>query len=173
MGPDETICMRPEGGILTIEGWRRAIVKLIHESRRRKMDRVPRPEDIFGKYFEIECIFTSISDAAYDVRVCLFPKNLEKYVESLKTDGFTNICTVAKELLGKKRYIFSHKKIPWDFYNVNFRLCLYPNTLAIVDLCIEPTAYGLPPAGFPPFRASSMFILEVIRNFGKLLHVTV
>ncbi|NP_001317892.1 IRS-type PTB domain-containing protein [Caenorhabditis elegans] len=128
MGPDETICMRPEGGILTIEGWRRAIVKLIHESRRRKMDRVPRPEDIF--------------DAAYDVRVCLFPKNLEKYVESLKTDGFTNICTVAKELLGKKR------------------LCLYPNTLAIVDLCIEPTAYGLPPAGFPPFRASSMFILE-------------
>uniref|UniRef100_A0A1I7TC46 Uncharacterized protein n=1 Tax=Caenorhabditis tropicalis TaxID=1561998 RepID=A0A1I7TC46_9PELO len=128
MGPDETICMRPEGGILTIEGWRRAIVKAIHEARRRKMDRIPRPEDIF--------------DAVYDIRVCLVPKNVDKYMEDMKKNGYTNICTIVKELLGKKR------------------LCLYPHTIAVVDLCIEPTAYGLPAAGFPPFRASNMFTLE-------------
>ncbi|CAO4385826.1 unnamed protein product [Caenorhabditis nigoni] len=128
MGPDETICMRPEGGILTIEGWRRAIVKAVHEARRRKMDRIPRPEDIF--------------DACYDIRVCMTPKNNDNYLNDIKTQGMTSICTIVKELLGKKR------------------LCLFPNSLAIVDICIEPTAFGLPPAGFPPFRAANMFILE-------------
>ncbi|EGT52997.1 hypothetical protein CAEBREN_09882 [Caenorhabditis brenneri] len=128
MGPDETICMRPEGGILTIEGWRRAIVRAIHEARRRKMDRVPRPEDIF--------------DAVYDIRVLLVPKDADKYLDLMKKDGFTNICTIVKEILGKKR------------------LCLYPHTVCIADICIEPTAYGLPAAGFPPFRAASMFTLE-------------
>ncbi|CAI2357393.1 unnamed protein product [Caenorhabditis sp. 36 PRJEB53466] len=128
MGPDETICMRPEGGILTIEGWRRAIVKAIHEARRRKMNRTPRPEDIF--------------DAVYDIRVTDFNKYQEKYIENGKEYGFTNLCTVISTLEGKKRF------------------CLWPNTLAIVDLCIEPTAYGLPSAGFPCFRASSMFILD-------------
>ncbi|EFO82295.1 CRE-IST-1 protein [Caenorhabditis remanei] len=128
MGPDETICMRPEGGILTIEGWRRAITKAIHDARRRKMDREPRPEDMF--------------DAAYDIRICPSTKNAEKYQSKLKKDGMINICTIAKELAGKKR------------------LCLFPHSLAIVDLCIEPTAYGLPPAGFPPYRTANMFILE-------------
>uniref|UniRef100_A0A8R1I4X9 Uncharacterized protein n=1 Tax=Caenorhabditis japonica TaxID=281687 RepID=A0A8R1I4X9_CAEJA len=128
MTPDETICMRPEGGIATIEGWRRALVKAIHEARRSKMDRIPRPEDIF--------------DAVYDIIVCPNMKNEPKYQDSRKEHGFTNISNVIQELMGRRR------------------LCLYPNTLAICGIYIEPTCYGLPAAGFPCFRASNMFILE-------------
>lgn len=93
-------------------------------------------------------------------------KSLEKYVESRKEHGFTNICTAFKELMGKKRY----PAIPYTFCNINIpRLCLYPNSLAIADLRIEPTAYGLPPAGFPPFRSSNCFVIDV----GLQLHILI
>lgn len=87
-------------------------------------------------------LISSTLECVWDVSVTSNPR-LKRHDEDKTKERAVNICVKIPELQGSKRF------------------CVYPHSVIICKVGIEPAASGLPKSGIPPIRQTDFVEISV------------